>query len=86
MVREVVVVFYRLEGGALAVESEVVDRCRVRKEGGEGRDHGEARAQDGDQGDVRWARGDGGACVGVAEGGFVLQNSRIESVFWALLL
>ena len=72
MVGQVVVVFYRLQSGFLAEETQVVDWDGCGEERGERGDHGEAGAQDGDEGDAGWGWGGCGCGVGVAEGGFVL--------------
>lgn len=50
MVRQVVVVFDGLEGRFLAVEAEVVDWDGGWEQGTEGGHHGEAGAQDWDEG------------------------------------
>lgn len=71
MVGEVVVVLDGLEGGLLTIEAKVVDSDGFGEERGQGRDHGEARAKDGHEGDGGgWGRSGGGG-VGVAEGGLV---------------
>lgn len=50
MVGEVVVVFYRLESGFLAKKAEVVDRNGTGQDRGDGGDHREARAENGNNG------------------------------------
>ena len=67
MVGEVVVVLDGLEGGLLTIEAKVVDSDGFGEERGQGRDHGEARAKDGHEGDGGgWGRSGGGG-VGVVQ-------------------
>lgn len=72
MVGQVVVVLDGLESRFLAEETQVVDWDGCGEERGECGDHGEAGAQDGDEGDAGWGWGGGGGGVGVSERGFVL--------------
>ena len=71
MVREVVVIFDRVEGCWFAEETEMMDGDRVGQQDLEGFQHAEARTKNWDEGDV-WSRGFG--CVGVIQGGFSLET------------